>query len=205
MSHSPHRLFCTACRELVSLKKQNIHVHISGKKHKENKEKRLLNDKKDDDIRKAIPKYDDKNHPKGETLPSTTKLFRVKFVKAFLKSRAEYFRDLFEEVGYPLTSSSNMRQLIPFILAQEYECIYQEVKGKDVAIIFDGTTRDGEALVVLVRFVESSTIKQRLVRLRLLKSSVNGDELARIIIEVLHRKINIQENSLLAAMRDSFC
>ena len=200
-------LFCTACRELVSLKKQNIHVHISSKKHKENKEKRLLNDKKDDDIRKAIAKYDDKNHPKGETLPSTTRLFRVKFVKAFLKSgtplsRAEYFRDLFEEVGYPLTSSSNMRQLIPFILEQEYECICQEVKGKDVAIIFDGTTRDGEALVVLVRFVESWTIKQRLVRLRLLKSSVNGDELARIIIEVLHRKINIQENSLLAAMRD---
>ena len=25
-------LFCTACRELVSLKKQNIHVHISRKK-----------------------------------------------------------------------------------------------------------------------------------------------------------------------------
>ncbi|CAH3172782.1 unnamed protein product, partial [Porites lobata] len=47
---------------------------------------------------------------------------------------------------------------------------------------------------------------ERLVRLRLLKSSFNGDELhvptiltetvARIIIEVLHRKINIQENSL---------
>ena len=106
----------------------------------------------------------------------------MKFVKAFLKSgtplsRAEYFRDLFEEVGYPLPSSANMRQLIPFILEQEYECICQEVKGKDVAIIFDGTTRDGEVLVVLVRFVESWTIKQRLVRLRLLKSSVNGDEL----------------------------
>ena len=131
----------------------------------------------------------------------------MKFVKAFLKSgtplsRAEYFRDLFEEVGYPHTSSSNMRQLIPFILEQEYECISQEVKGKDVAIIFDGTTRDGEALVVLVHCVESWTIKQRLVRLRLLKSSVNGDELARIIIKVLHRKINVQEKSLLAAMRD---
>ena len=47
-----------------------------------------------------------------------------------------------------------MRQLIPFILEQEYECICQEVKGKDVAIIFGGTTRDREALVALVRFVE---------------------------------------------------
>ena len=46
--------FCTTCRELVSLKKQNIDVHISSKKHRENKEKRLLKDKKDDDIRKAL-------------------------------------------------------------------------------------------------------------------------------------------------------
>ena len=95
-----------------------------------------------------------------------------------------------------------MRQLILFILQQEYECICQEVKGKDVAIIIDGTTRDVEALVVLVHFVESLTLKQRLVSFKLIKSSVNGDKLAQIIIEVLHRKINVQQNCLLAAMRD---
>ena len=82
-------------------------MHVSSKKHEENKEKPLMTEKKVEDIRKAMEKYNDVNHPKGETLSSTTRLFRVKFVKVFLKSgsplsRAEYFRELFEEVGYPL-------------------------------------------------------------------------------------------------------
>lgn len=80
-----------------------------------------------------------------------------------------------------------MRQLIPFILEEEFKSLAKEVKGKDVGIIFDGTTRDGEALVVLVRFVYEWEVKVRLVRFQLIQSSVNGDELARIIIEVLHR------------------
>ena len=32
-------LFCKVCREEISLKKQNITVHVSSKKHKSNKEK----------------------------------------------------------------------------------------------------------------------------------------------------------------------
>ena len=40
------------------------------------------------------------------------------------------------------------------------------------------------------------------MRFQLVKSSVNGDELARIIIEVLHRKLNILPGCLIAAMRD---
>ena len=81
-------------------------MHVSSKKHEENKEKPLMTEKKVEDIRKAM-EYNAVNHPKGETLSSTTTLFRVKFVKVFLKSgsplsRAEYFRELFEEVGYPL-------------------------------------------------------------------------------------------------------
>ena len=40
----------------------------------------------------------------------------------------------------------------------------KELKGKDVGIIFDGTTREGEALVVLVRFVHEWEVKSRLVR-----------------------------------------
>ena len=33
--------------------------------------------------------------------------------------------------------------------------------GRDLFIIFDGTIRDGEALVVLVRFVEDWQVKVR--------------------------------------------
>ena len=119
-------LFCQSCREEISIKKQNISVHVSSTKHKTNKEKLSQISKKDQNIAEAMEKYDEVHHPKGETLPTATRVFRVKVVQAFLKSgtplhRMEYFRNLFEEAGFALTSSSNMHQLIPFILEEEYK------------------------------------------------------------------------------------
>ena len=55
---------------------------------------------------------------------------------------------------------------------------------------------------MLIRYVHEWEVKMRLVRFQLVKSSVNGDELARIIIEVLHRKLDVLQNNLVAAMRD---
>lgn len=69
-------------------------------------------------------------------------------------NREEFFRDLFEEAGFILTSPSHMRQLIPFVLEEEYKSISRELMGKEVSLIFDGTTRDDEALAVLARFVQ---------------------------------------------------
>ena len=74
-----------------------------------------------------------------------------------------------------LASPSNMRELIPFILEEEYKSIAKELLGKDASIIFDGTTRDGEALVLLIRYVHEWEVKMRLVRFQLVKSSVNID------------------------------
>ena len=111
-------------------------------------------------------------------------------------NRLEYFRDLFEEAGMPLTSAPNMRQLIPFILEQEYKTVAEEVKGKNLSITFDGTTRDGEALAVLVRFVNDWELKSRLVRFQLIQSSVNGDELARVVIEVLHLESSMSRRTI---------
>ena len=73
----------------------------------------------------------------------------------------------------PLTSHTPMRELVPFILEEEYKSIAKELLGKDVTIIFDGTMRDGEALAILVRYVQDWDVKIRLVRFRLVKSSVN--------------------------------
>ena len=55
----------------VSLRKQNKAVHVSSKKHKANKEKmeKTTKERRTDD---AIAKYDEANHPKGETLPAST-------------------------------------------------------------------------------------------------------------------------------------
>ena len=89
----------------------------------------------------------------------------------------------------------------PFIL-EENSTISKELMGKDVSIIFDGTTRDGEVLVLLLCFVDEWELKVRLVRFQLVKRSVCGDDLAWIMIEVLHCKLGVLQGQLLAAMRD---
>ena len=68
-----------------------------------------------------------------------------------------------------------MRQLVSFVLEGEYNLVAQEVMGKELFIIFDGTTWDSEALVVLVRFVEDWKLKVRLKRFQIVKRSVSGD------------------------------
>ena len=115
----------------------------------------------------------------------------------------DVFRELLEGGSYCLTSVPNMRQLIPFVRKEEEEMIKGEISGHNVSVIFDGTTRLGEALAIVVRFITADwEIKQRLVRLQLIAKSLKGDELAREIITVLAQQYNVQNSSLCGAMRD---
>ena len=90
--------------------------------------------------------------------------------------------------------------MIPFILQQEKAKIKEEIAGKQLSV---GTTHVEEALNVIVRFVdEDFEIKQRLVCLKLLKKSMTGGELARILISTLSTTLSIESHTLVAAMRD---
>ncbi len=65
---------------------------------------------------------------------------------AFLKAgvpinKMECFHVLLEEDSTCLMSTSNMRQLVPFILDQEISRIKDQIAGRQVSITFDGTTR----------------------------------------------------------------
>ena len=124
-------LFCQACKEEISVKKSVIKGHIASEKHSSNKDKLAKAKKREMDIAEALDKFDKEHHPKGKALPTATRVYRVKIVQAFLKSgtpvnRLEYFRDIFQEAGVTLTSPSNMRELIPFILEEEYKSIAKE-------------------------------------------------------------------------------
>ena len=79
-----------------------------------------------------------------------------------------------------LSSCSNLRQLIPFVHQQEKDSIKKQINGKQVSVIFDGTTHVCEALVILLRFVDENwNLQQRVVRLMLLVKTLTGEELAR--------------------------
>ena len=72
-----------------------------------------------------LKRYDKEVNPVGETLPDSVCIFRIKIVvTSFMKAgipinKVDCFHEVFEENAYRLTSSQNLRQLVPFIHNQE--------------------------------------------------------------------------------------
>ncbi len=118
-------------------------------------------------------------------------------------NKIDEFRDLLKENAVRLAGRP-MSDLIPFVLNEELRQIKAEIVGLPVAAIFDGTSRLGEALAIILRFVDRSTltIHQRLVRVQLLTKSMTGEEVARELLSVLSTEYGIASSNLLAAMRD---
>ena len=81
---------------------------------------------------------------------------------------------------------------MPFILKQEKDLLRSEVKGKKLSMVFDSTSRLGEVLAVVIRFVDDWEVQQRLVRLEFLQKSVSGEELARQLISVLSVSLGVE-------------
>ena len=151
--------------------------------------------------------YEQEVHPSGETLSENHKLWHVKVVTTFMKAgvplaKIDHFRELLEERTYRLSDRRGMYDLIPFVQSEEQHRIRAELQGKRISVIFDGTTRLGEALVIVVRFVDGFMIKQCLVRFLTLAKSMTGEEIARELISALSVEYGITSERLLAAMRD---
>ena len=90
-------------------------------------------------------------------------------------SKVDLFQDLLEEHGYALMSSTNFRQLIPFIHQEELSRIKQEILNQPFSITFDGTTHVCEAFVVVLSYLTDNwELKQCVGRLKLLAKIMTG-------------------------------
>ena len=104
-------LFCSACREQLSLKWSINKNHLCSSKHGKSK-KRL--ETKEARERTVVEHLDDEEtHPRGETLPEDHQVYCIKVVTAFLKSgvplsKVESFRDLLDENAFRLTDRRNL-------------------------------------------------------------------------------------------------
>lgn len=78
-----------------------------------------------------------------------------------------------------LTSSLlHLAQLTDFLLSTEKEELRAKVQGERVFLIFDGTSRLGEAFALVVRWMNDQfELNERLLSFRTLKSSLNADQL----------------------------
>ena len=83
---SNSKLFCRACREELSVKSSSVRNHLSSKKHQDGKKKMEKKEAREQDIAQALQRYNKDCHPRGETLPESQQLFRVKVVRALLQA-----------------------------------------------------------------------------------------------------------------------
>ena len=200
------KLFCQGCREELPLKKSSIEYHIKSGKHGDGKKRLHKIKANDQNIVQSLKKYNKEVHGRGETLPEQQQVFRVKVVKTFLQSgvplgKIDQFRALFEETGYRLTDKRFLFDLIPFILEEEKARTKQSIQGQFLSVIFDGTSHSGEALAILVRFVNSSwIIEQRLLAIQLLSKSLTWEEIAHELVQILSVSYSISSDYLVAAM-----
>ena len=128
------KLFCNACREELSLRKNFVSNHVASTKHKRGKERLLLKEARERDIAESLHAYDKTNHPAGETLPMEQRVYRLKVLKTFLRAavpltKLNAFRDLLEESMFRLTDRSHMSDLVPLVVTQEIADIKSEISG----------------------------------------------------------------------------
>lgn len=102
---SNSHLFCSACRESVSLKHIIITHHSQSTKHKQSKERVKVKEKQ---IADKLVQHNDRMHFRGETFPQEQQVYHIKVVTAFLKAgvplnKIESFRDILEENAYRFT------------------------------------------------------------------------------------------------------
>lgn len=114
------KLFCRACKEVLALKKSSFeyyNIMIKSQKHIRGKKKLTLKTEEESNILEALHTCDSRVHPVGDGLPDSTRVYGVKVVTAMLKAevplnKINLFRDLLEEHGYALTSSTRASQAI---------------------------------------------------------------------------------------------
>ena len=186
-----------------------VQNHIRSSKHEEGKKNLKMKETREADLALALEKHDHETHRKRETLPEAQKVYRARVVLTLMEAGIPLskldcpgLRELLEENSFRLTDSRHMVDMIPFVLQEQHTWVRNEIQGKDVSLIFDGTTRLGEVLVVILHFLDGWTVKQRLVSVNFLQKSVIGEELARLIISVLSVSLGVESGRLLAVMRD---
>lgn len=115
-------------------------------------------------------------------------------------------RSLLQRAGASLGSVADLkRAYIPLVRKHEYQTLRAELEGEWFDVIFDGTTRCGEVLAVVLRFCTVDfEIKHRLVALRTAAKHMTGAQLSAMIVRILLQTVGVDAlDRTLACTRDS--
>lgn len=206
-------LYCDACVTQVSLRKCSVNQHCQGKNHLEAIvawEKRNVAAQQTIELLERQRK--ENPNEKGGCLSADVQSFRFKTARTLLRCGIPFNKveiglaSLLEHSsGHKIGHSSDLRDYIPLVWKQETELLKSELKEEFFTVVFDGTTRIGEVMAVVVRYCTADfRIQYRLIRLSTTAKHMSGVELSGMLLRTLVQRLG--ENvfdSVLAAARDS--
>lgn len=207
----PGHLFCQCCPKGIQNILGTIKTHVASDDHKEKYLKWIARNGDDEAVKQFMHEYY-ADHPNEIMATSSTEehLYRYRVVESVLFAgiainKVDSLRPLLERANFSLTDSSHLKQYIPKIETREVERVIKEISGQRVTIIFDGTTRLGEALVILIRWIPAdfSKVEQRLVAFRTTFKHTSGAELAQLLMQVLLTTLKVQPAHVVGGARDS--
>lgn len=202
-------LQCNACSEFISNKKSSIGKHVKSKKLEKGLSDIAKNKLASQTIMECLKGRDQKEHARGSTLPTETRLFCFEVVESVLSggialAKLDALRPVLEKYGHRLTSCPHMFQIIPAVLEKETCKLKEELKDvKETSFIFDGTARLGEALIIIIRDVQENFVPtQHLICLEILAKAMKGEELAQKLLTCLAGEHNFGSSAIVGGMSD---
>ena len=206
------KLFCMACTKTLSLRKVAVSAHCNqSQTHKKNMAKYLETLSNDDQIRILISQhFEEAPNERGHTIAPDVHVYRWRVCETVMyagvpMAKIDMLRNLLEREGHALTHSSELSATyIPQIEDRELKCVVKELLEQYFAVIFDGTTRLGEAINVVTRSItDDFMIRMRLVAFKTTKVHCDGDALFRLILNTLQTKLGLNLDYCVAYARDS--
>lgn len=205
-------LFCSCCSHVLPNIASSIKAHIQSQRHQHKLREMEKAVKHGKQLSNDLADYFENNPTEAmASLPTEVHVFRYNVVESFLASgtpleRLHFFRDLLEGHGkLSLTDTSHLKAYIPKIESREVMKVKEELQQSVFfTIMFDGTTRLGEAINVVGRFcTESFRLRTRLLRFFTTKQHVNHRQLAALISRIVCSEYSLDPEHLVGLSRDS--
>ncbi|KAK3251189.1 hypothetical protein CYMTET_39467 [Cymbomonas tetramitiformis] len=137
------KLFCSCCKEELSLLKQSVKTHVSSAKHSLAKDKYVQQRQDDAHITDVLTEYFTEHNDEATAgLEPEVHLYRYRVTESLLFagvpiSKGDYLRPLLERADIKLTGSEHLRQYVPKIESLEFEHLHHELQGQSVFFILE--------------------------------------------------------------------
>ena len=203
-----YELHCFFCFNTIGCQKHVVASHLKTERHKAGVIKHAEEARQRKRLRDSFGTSGFQERGQG-TVPDEVLEFRVSVLRSLMVAgiplnKLGPLRPLYERLsGYKLTDRSHLSNFIDILYEDEINLIRNEIKGRKVVVIFDGTTTVGEIFAVIFRWVdENLIIRHRLVSVGVYKSSMNNLQLIDAITRVVQIRYQIDVEDVIGWMRD---